>query len=521
MRIVVLVCLQTALLGVVLGALPSSAAVTVGNWSPIYVNNQTGSDDFDGRAAESAGDGKSGPLKTIMQAVRKCAVGARIEIANTGVDYRESVSIGGFKKGRADSPLIIDGHGAYVSGLVALAADQWISHKDDIYYFPNKVGDADFKPRAWYERKIGDAVYGIMPNSNWLGFLKHHGWFIEKEAPEIFFLNGKPGPNALKLEDIQPGGFFYDAQASILKEPAGLRCLFFRLPADKTLKECVVELPLNTGIFVSDDYVTVCNIGSRYSQDDGFAGFWGQGVILRNIHACFNCDQGVSFHGNSTTLIDGAMIERNAGCGIVDVMSCTTVYRNTTVRENYPGGVLFSGFAHAMYNCRIEDNCGSQIQIDKGASGSLVNCLIVGRGEKGGGPAVAMEHGRIESCTIVNSPVGVDVAVGASIRNSIIANCPTTLRIGKNAVDAVAVDKTILGLGEVAVDGQKINQAGWPEFITTHKRLAGAVIDSPALEGPLFTLPADSPLLKAGENGKAPGASLPPVKTADSSKGWK
>ena len=89
----------------------------------------------------------------------------------------------------------------------------------------------------------------------------------------------------------------------------------------------------------------------------------------------------------------------------------------------------------------------------------------------------------------------VALAVGASIRNSIIANCPTTLRIGKNAVDAVAVDKTILGLGEVAVDGQKINQAGWPEFITTHKRLAGAVIDSPALEGPLFTLPADSPLL--------------------------
>jgi hypothetical protein len=131
-----------------------------------------------------------------------------------------------------------------------------------------------------------------------------------------------------------------------------------------------------------------------------------------------------------------------------------------------------------------------------------------------------MEYGRIERCTIVNSPVGVDVAVGASIRNSIIANCPTTLRLGKNAVDAVAIDKTILGLGEVAVDGQKINPAGWPEFITTHKRLAGAVIDNPALKGPLFTLPADSPLLKAGENGKAPGASLPLVKTADSPKGW-
>ncbi len=474
-----------------------------------YVNNQTGSDDFDGRTADPAGDGKTGPFKTIMQACRTCSVGARIEIANTGVDYRETVSIGGLKKGRADAPLIIDGHGAYVSGLVELKPEQWFAFKDDIYYFPNKLGDADFKPHAWYERKIGDGVFGIMPNSNWLRFLKHQGWFAEKEAPEIFVLNGKPGLNAGKLEDIQPGGFFYDAQAATLKAPAGQRCLFFRLPAGKTLKECTVELPLNQGIFVSDDYVTICNIGSRYSQDDGFAGFWGQGVTLGNINASFNCDQGVSFHGNSTTLIDGALIERNAGCGIVDVMSCTTIYRNVTVRHNYPMGVLFSGFAHAMYDCRIEDNCGTQIQIDKGAAGSLVNCLVVGRGDKVGPPAVAMEYGRIERCTIVNSPVGLDVAVGASIRNSIIANCPTTLRIAKNAVDTVSVDKTVLGLGVVAVDGQRIDPAGWPEFITTHKRLAGAIIASPVLEGPLFTLTADSPLRREGENGKAPGANLP------------
>ncbi len=476
-----------------------------------HVNNKTGSDDFDGHAAEPAGDGKTGPFKTIMRAVNQCAVGARIEIANTGVDYRESVSIEGCKKGRADAPLIIDGHGAYVTGLIELSAEQWFPFKDDIYYFPNKVGDADFKPRGWFERKIGDAVYGIMPNSNWLGFLKHHGWFTEKEAPEIFFLNGTPGSSVLKLEDIQPGGFFYDAQAAVLKDPAGQRCLFFRLPAGKTIKECAVELPLNKGVYVSDDYVTICNIGSRYSQDDGFAGFWGQGVTLRNIHACFNCDQGVSFHGNSTTLIDGALIERNAGCGIVDVMSCTTIYRNTTVRANYPLGVLFSGFSHAMYNCQIMDNCGSQIQIDKGASGSLDNCLIVGRAADNH-PAVGMEYGRLNRCTIVNSPVGLNVTIGATIRNSIIANCPTSLSIGKNAVDAVGIDKTILGLGEVVVDGQKINQAAWPEFVKAHKRLEGAVIDTPALEGPLFQLPKDSPHLKAAENGTMPGAKpSPPI----------
>ena len=471
----------------------------------VYVNNKTGSDDFNGAAAEPAADGKTGPLKTIMQAVRLCAAGARIEIANTGSDYRETVSVEGFKKGLADAPLVIDGHGAYVSGLVPISQGQWVPFKDDIYYFPDKVGDADFKPRGWFERKRGDAVYGVMPNSNWLGFTKHQGWFVEKEAPEIFLLNGKPGPDSVTLEGIQPGGFFYDAQAEIIKDIPGQRCLFFRLPAGQALKACSVELPLNHGVYVSDDYVTICNLGSRYSQDDGFSGFWGQGVVLRNIHACFNCDQGVSFHGNSTTLIDGALIERNAGCGIVDVMSCTTIYRNTTVRENYPFGVQLSGFAHAMYNCRITDNCGAQIQIDKGASGSLVNCLVVGRGTKGGGAAVRMEQGRMDHCTILNSPVGLNVEVAASVRNSIIANCPTAVSIAKNAADAVGIDKTLLGLGEVLVDTRKVTAADWAEFTNAHTRLSGAVIASPALEGPFFQLSKDSPFLTAGENNTAPG----------------
>jgi hypothetical protein len=478
----------------------------------VYVNNKTGSDDFSGTAAELAADGKTGPFKTIMQAVRQCAVGARIVIANTGDDYRETVSIEGYRKGLADAPLVIDGQGAYVSGLVELSPAQWVHFKDDIYVFPNKVGDSDFKPRGHFERKIGDAVYGIMPNSNWLGFMRHQGWFVEEDAPEIFLLNGVPGTNSLSLEAIHPGGFFYDAQSAVLKDLPGQRSLFFRLPEGKTLKECRVELPLNRGVYVSDDYVTVCNLGSRYSQDDGFAGFWGQGVVLRNIHACFNCDQGVSFHGNSTTLIDGALIERNAGCGIVDVMSSSTFYRNVTVCSNYPSGVLFSGFAHAMYHCQIKDNCGVQIQIDKGASGSLDDCMIVGRGDKVTSAAVRLEHGRINHCTIVNSAVGVSVKLAASIRNSIVADCPVAVEIDKDAVDEVAIDKTLLGLGEVRAGSQKIAQGDWESWVKEHARMAGAVIASPKLEGPCFQLSNDSPFLKIGENGTVPGVRTPFIK---------
>ena len=82
---------------------------------------------------------KTAPFKTIIQAVKQCSVGARIEIANTGIDYRESVSIEHYKKGRPDAPLVINGNGANVSGLVAVPQDQWILLKDDVYYFVNGV----------------------------------------------------------------------------------------------------------------------------------------------------------------------------------------------------------------------------------------------------------------------------------------------------------------------------------------------------------------------------------------------
>jgi hypothetical protein len=258
--------------------------------------------------------------------------------------------------------------------------------------------------------------------------------------------------------------------------------------------------------------VTVCNIGSRYSQDDGFAGFWGQNVVLRNIYAAFNCDQGVSFHGNSSTLIDGALIERNGGCGIVDVMDCTTIYRNTTVRDNYPGGVLFQGFAHAMYGCRITGNRGTQIDVGKGAAVSLINCLILGGGPATGGNAVRMEFGRLDHCTILNSPVGVAVTVGGSVRNSIISNCATVVSVDKNARARFSVGKTILALGQASFGEQKVDAAGWAEFVGTCKGATGAIIDNPVLEEPLYLLPKDSPHAKAGDNGSTPGAHLTPFK---------
>ncbi len=384
----------------------------------IFVDNRIGSDQNDGLAPVP--EGNCGPLFSIMEAVRIAPVGAYISIANTGIDYREAVQIEHYHKGRAANPLVLDGHGATVSGLVAVPARCWIPLRDDLYYFEGML----------------DGRRYLMPNSNWLAFNNHEGWFAERQAPEIFFLDGKAAPHTRTLEEIPPGGFFYHTVGE------GRRRVYFRLPAGKTLDELQIDLPLHDGVYVSDDYVTVRNLSSIHSQDDGFGGFWGIGVVFENINGSYNCDQGFSMHGTSASIIDGGLFEHNGGCGIVNVMSCVSVFRNVVARENMFNGALFQGHAHMCLNCRFSDNLGAQVNSGVGATINLVNCLIDGQGNEFG---VTMENGRLDHCTIVNCTTGLQVSIGGSIRNSLIANCgPDPLSFAGTAQQNFSITRTIL-----------------------------------------------------------------------------
>jgi hypothetical protein len=175
-------------------------------------------------------------------------------------------------------------------------------------------------------------------------------------------------------------------------------------------------------------------------------------------------------------------------------------------------GVLFQGFAHAMYGCRIVGNRGPQVEVSRGAAVSLGNCLIVGSGPQAGERALGLEYGRVDHCTILNSSVGITVSVGGSVQNSIIGNCTTVLNVDKNALARFTVDKTILGLGEAVFGDRRVNAANWAEFVTTFKGAAGAIIDNPVLTAPRYLLPDDSQHAKAGDHGSSPGARLPPFR---------
>jgi len=463
----------------------------------IYVNNRLGSDQFDGRAAAPANGGKTGPVATIAQALKLVPISGRVSIADTGVDYREAVRVQALRKGRAAAPLVIEGNGAALSGLVAVPAARWVRLKEDVYFFENQLpGDPP--------------TYGPMPNSNWLGHLRHQGWFTERQAPEIFFLDGQPAPHVRDLAALPPGGFFYDTQSSP-------RRLYFRLPAGKKLADCAIELPLNAGLFVDDDYVVVRNLASKYSQDDGFAGFWGIGVIFENCNGSFNCDQGMSLHGTSVTVIDGGLYERNGGCGIADVMSSFTVYRNAVIRDNMIAGALFAGLGHSLLSCRLYGNYGLQVNAGTGCALNMTNCLVIGTSADGAADGVSMEIGRLDHCTIVNCGTGVWVAKSGSIANSVVANCAGSLvTVDKAAVGSFRMWKTVLAAGTVVYGTQRATPANWDEFANsvTWAKVNNILTDL-KLEAPLYALPQDSPYLKAADYDTTPGATLGPY------AGWK
>ncbi|HVW01510.1 MAG TPA: hypothetical protein VHB77_14255, partial [Planctomycetaceae bacterium] len=118
-----------------------AAACVLGMWSTqlsadtLYVNNITGEDGYDGRAAEPVNE-MNGPFRTINRAMSKARAGWTINIANTGEPYREPVSINGHQLGRQhDLPLRIIGNNAVISGERPIAIEDWSLAGRDLWMF--------------------------------------------------------------------------------------------------------------------------------------------------------------------------------------------------------------------------------------------------------------------------------------------------------------------------------------------------------------------------------------------------
>jgi hypothetical protein len=467
--------LRTAFLTLLLAlAAPAARAAT---W---YVNNTLGADTNDG--ASPAPDGRGhGPFATLAAAAARLQTSDRLEIANTGKSYRGFLNLNR-AGGTPEAPLVVDGHGATIDGLDAVPASAWQAEADGTFSIPFFT----------YANKI-EADPAV---TTWIG------------RPQIWFVEGRPAPNATMRDAIPPGGFYWHKPT---------HRLYFRPPAGRSPAGLRVEVPVSPGgVSVYTDWVIVRNLRAIHSLNDGFGTIGARNVLFQHIIAQDNCDQGFSAHVGSINTIEDALFSGNAGSGICDVHNSVTIYRRCVVSDNtFESGAFFpdDGF-HLMQDCRIERNAdGPQVLASGRGTVHLINCLI--RGKEGSPAPLVLARSQVilDGCTLSDGAVGVQVEAtgGLQLTNSVLARCPgALLSIAPGAETKVVCDCNIYYLGALMQAGKRYSASDWDAY----RRVSGQDAQSlAALPGSApqvrFKLPIPSALrTPEKDESRSPGADI-------------
>ena len=240
----------------------------------LYVNNITGEDSYDGRAAEAINE-FNGPFRTIRHALEKARAGWTIVIADSGEPYREAISVSGTQLGRSvDLPLRIVGNNAVISGERLLTIEDWTLVGRDLWKFS--------PPRK--------------------------GWYL-------LMIDGRPAPevpcakDALDRPALRPGqwcaykGDIY-FQGDAQRHPVFLAMSYAAEQTGLTLYEA-------RNVMISDLTIQHFRIDGISVQDRC------RDVTLVNVHSLENGRAGLAVGGSSRILFRAGELNRNRLADIV------------------------------------------------------------------------------------------------------------------------------------------------------------------------------------------------------------
>lgn len=106
----------------------------------IHVNNLIGDNRSTGTSAQLSSP-RVGPVRTIQRALSLADFGDRVVIANTGVPYRERISVEGPRNSGSEVfPFVIEGSGATLDGTADISPELWKpGGKDVIRFQPPRI----------------------------------------------------------------------------------------------------------------------------------------------------------------------------------------------------------------------------------------------------------------------------------------------------------------------------------------------------------------------------------------------
>lgn len=115
-----------------------TAAVLPAAARDIFVDNVAGDDRFTGHETISGPDG-TGPVRSIGRALELAHQGDRIVLKNSGVPYRESISLAGLDhSGGGLGHFMIRGNNAVLDGSVPVPDDAWEHYRGAVFRFRPK-----------------------------------------------------------------------------------------------------------------------------------------------------------------------------------------------------------------------------------------------------------------------------------------------------------------------------------------------------------------------------------------------
>ncbi len=333
-----------------------------------YVCQSTGSDTNAGTVAA--------PFLTILHAVKAAGAGDTVNLVPGDKPWRESVALNTHPTwyhpgGKPGNPLVIDGHGAWITGADPCPPGGWKEEADGVWAhsgmaysgfmvvegrLENQVTDADVvEPNELYYQGWANRLYyrvrdnrSLMPavelgqpdgsslalkTNDWEyagrpGFVRYCGAAPKPAdilSPTWVKIDGKESKLARARERLVPGRF------TVVEGT-----LYYRPPAGKRPGEMAIEAVVRANGVVlsgSTSHVVIRNFNVRYVSNDGYNIHGGcKDIVFNNCNAEDCGDEGFSSHDNCETLLDGAVFLR-CDNGLNNVNQSVSVTRNVIIAD--------------------------------------------------------------------------------------------------------------------------------------------------------------------------------------------
>ncbi len=489
-----------------------------------YVDQSAGDDAKDGSQAA--------PFKTILHAIKRAGAGDTVHLVPGDQPWRESVALSTHPTwyhpgGEPGNPLVIDGHGSWITGADPCPPEAWTQEEDGLWTHRG-MNDSDFLViEGEFARQVSYAdatepgeVYHVnhghrlfyrtrhrepMPTieigqpdgkaitidpKDWQGarhgFVRYIGTTppaAEIAPPTWVKVSGVDSRLVKPRERLALGQFAVEDGVLHYRPPQGKR------PPDMDI-EVVVRA---NGVFMGGNtsHVVIRNFNVRHVWNDGYNIHGGcKDISFLNCNAEDCGDEGFSSHGTCETLLDGAVILR-CDNGINNVNSAVSVTRNAIIANcrsiGYEGQ---QDSRHTVENLILIDNPISCPNF------TGRNILMVSTGERLQSIQLGGES-LIDSLTVVG-PAGRILTLFGAKRASV---SKSRFETGGGAIHIRHDDPGILGITNSLFDPETLVEWGAGQPFKTMK-LADAIKDKPLPFAGAGII--EKPLLEALTRGERP-----------------